>query len=195
LTRISLAEPTGIWPPDGVTNLVPTASTTSASSRSRRNASASKASRCRAEIAPRQFSLITTGARSTLASSRKAPAPSAASTPPPAKITGRRARPSIAAARSSSPASGTAGAGPAGPGISMPALEASTSGGISSPTGRGRPERSSAKARCTSPGICSGRWAIPLHLVSVRKIADWPGISCNAPRPLPMTAESTWPAM
>ena len=75
----------------------------------------------------------------------------------------------------------------------MSAPAASTSGGISSPACRGRPERSSAKARCTSPGISSGRSASPFHLVSVRKMADWPGISCSAPSPLPMAAESTWP--
>src|SRR6266705_3190971 len=64
------------------------------------------------------------------------------------------------------------------------AFAASTSGGSSIPTGRGRPDCSSWKALPTRAGAAWGLITRPAHLESVRRMPIWFGISCSRPWPL-----------
>jgi hypothetical protein len=54
------------------------------------------------------------------------------------------------------------------------------------PTGRVRPDCNSRNARPTICGASCGRSTRSAHLVSVRRMPIWSGISCSSPWPLPI---------
>ena len=111
-------------------------------------------------------------------------------TPPPARITGRRAlaSSSMTAASSSGVARGT-------PGRSASARSSSTtsssrSSGSDSSTGPGRPDSASRTACAMTPGTSSARRGSAAHLARPPMVATW-SISWKASRP--WNARSTWP--
>jgi hypothetical protein len=118
----------------------------------------------------------------------------ASSAPPPTKITGHSALARRSAARSiASSSSGAAPSSGKGGSNSTSARAASISGGTSIPTGRGRPERSSFNALPTIAGASFGAFTRSAHLVNLRKIPSWSGISCSRPWLLPMPWLGIWP--
>jgi hypothetical protein len=73
------------------------------------------------------------------------------------------------------------------------AARCQTSIGTSSPTGRGRPERAWRNASAASAGTSPGARISEDHFVTVRRISDWPTISCSAPVLRPIWCSGTWP--
>ena len=163
---------------------VPTASSTSVSAQRSNPAALENPSGWSSGTIPRPPRRDTTGACSVSASART---PSRACLAPlPTMIMGLRAPASAWAARvtasSSAPCARVGSSSTGG----MDAFRVSTSHGMATTDGPGRPPVAWAKASATAPGTSAGSVTVVAHLVNEDTVACWSGISCRWPIPRPM---------